>query len=276
MQQSVRPKAPLLRKYIYNYNVLLHDGPQPLSYYVFPVEGVSMALCLGTKISSNGNEVHLVADQEAAAVVNMLGKYSVPLLMTYSGKVRVFSVNFFPNGVNYFFDTPYGKMAPKPAQNLNPSSFEKVIEKLYDEDENVENKIDMLDEFFLSRFMVKKHDYLNQAIALLQSNGEITIQEVAVKCNVTIRTLRRNFKAYLGCSPTAFKKIIRFRRAIRAHFFMDKTQMTDLAHASTYYDSSHFIREFKALTGQKPSAFFGSVTQVSQFKFPYKVIQRSD
>lgn len=68
---------------------------------------------------------------------------------------------------------------------------------------------------------------------------------------VSARQLRRLSQLHLGLSPKNFLKVARFQAAL--HLLNAKEHRG--VWAGHYYDQSHFIREFKALTGTTPKNF---------------------
>jgi methylphosphotriester-DNA--protein-cysteine methyltransferase len=68
---------------------------------------------------------------------------------------------------------------------------------------------------------------------------------------LSARQLRRLSQLYLGVSPRAFSRVLRFQHAI--HLINTKTVSTQWTEG--YYDQSHFIKEFKQLSGLTPVEF---------------------
>lgn len=72
---------------------------------------------------------------------------------------------------------------------------------------------------------------------------------------VGYKTLERRFQRVLGLSPTELARIHRFNNAVHAMYSGRHASLTSVCHACGYYDQSHFIREFKQLTGFAPREF---------------------
>jgi transcriptional regulator GlxA family with amidase domain len=83
----------------------------------------------------------------------------------------------------------------------------------------------------------------------------------------TKRTLERHFLEQVGLHPKTFSRLVRFISVIR---FMEsnlKVKWRQLADTCGYYDQSHFIHEFKSLTGKLPKDYFTvkkGLTQILQ------------
>ena len=89
---------------------------------------------------------------------------------------------------------------------------------------------------------------------IFKSSGNINVTELCEACSVSERQLERLDKKYVGLSPKVYTRIIRFSRI----FDMIKNEdhnWTQLGLEAGFYDQSHFIRDFKAFTGEDPSSY---------------------
>jgi len=271
MHIALKPKSKLLRKYIIHYNNLLHEDTKDLNYFVFPNTGCTLVFNQGISVVNSEYASYATANKDEGNNILLMGKYTTPVFLSFSGFINQLSINFHPNGINHFFDKPYKVMAPNNFQIISSDGFEAFYKDVYSTS-NYNERVDIADDFFERRLRNLENDYLYKAIDLLHDAEVISIEQIARQCNVSNRTLRRTFNLYLGCSPRSFKKIIRFRNAIERRFYTNSNNFTALAHDANFYDSSHFAREFKALTNQTPSEFFKTITEVSDFKFPFKFV----
>lgn len=99
---------------------------------------------------------------------------------------------------------------------------------------------------------------------MVDAHGCITVQQICTSLFVTERRLQRLFQHYIGLSPKLYGRIIRF-----SHIFQllqeEKKSWLHIAHLAGYFDQSHFIRDFKALTGEDPSAYFFDAPNMANF-----------
>ncbi|WP_333693638.1 helix-turn-helix domain-containing protein [Flavobacterium sp.] len=179
---------------------------------------------------------------------------------------------FKPLGINYFFKKPnLGKSVqnnfcfPEIEEEMMP-----IVDSIYQTD-NIEKRLDMLEEFFLNRFNSSFNESdLSKAIEAIEfSNGTLKVGEIAEMLNIAHKTLIRKFKKHLNCTPKQYSKVYKFRRALSN--YQKNKKLTNLAIDINYYDQSNFIREFKDLTGIKPSVFFKNIQYLGHdiywFKF---------
>jgi transcriptional regulator GlxA family with amidase domain len=82
----------------------------------------------------------------------------------------------------------------------------------------------------------------------------ITVAEITAIAGVGERHLERLFKQYIGLSPKFFTRIIRFSTIFQLIEQQDPS-WAGLAYETGYFDQSHFIRNFKAFTGEDPSRY---------------------
>lgn len=90
---------------------------------------------------------------------------------------------------------------------------------------------------------------------ILSSKGNLEIQNISKSIGISERTLQRRFQSYVGLTPKQFAKIIRFQSSLEKLSKNKDTQLTNIAYDTGYSDQSHFIRNFKVFTKQKPFTF---------------------
>jgi AraC-like DNA-binding protein len=92
-------------------------------------------------------------------------------------------------------------------------------------------------------------------IKLLPS-GHVSIEEIAAKLSMSVRTLRRRLKD----SGTSFKDLLaETRRELGERYIQDNSMsLTEVAFMLGFSDSSSFSRAYKKWTGQSPSNYRSS------------------
>jgi AraC-like DNA-binding protein len=94
--------------------------------------------------------------------------------------------------------------------------------------------------------------------AICAAAGAIRVGQIARDLRVSQDTLEKRFRRIVGASPKQFASIVRLRRAVELS--RENTTLTALAQDAGYYDQSHFIRDFRAFTGDAPGHFFLNAT----------------
>lgn len=87
---------------------------------------------------------------------------------------------------------------------------------------------------------IKKHD------------GNISLQELAKKYQVSNRFLEKIFKKEIGLSPKFYARLIRFKQAARMMMAQPQLSQNEVAFRCGYYDVSHLHRDFLKFGGFPP------------------------
>lgn len=112
---------------------------------------------------------------------------------------------------------------------------------------------------------IKQNDHTyhvtKQAIICLQQTHSATISQIACELGYSTRQLQRKINSFVGVSPSLFRRISRFEKALRLIRLSDHhsaIDWPDVALACGYSDQSHFIREFHEFAGHTPTAYLTS------------------
>lgn len=139
-----------------------------------------------------------------------------------------------------------------PLQEIDSSLFEELFDicshKPYD--------FQLLDDFWEKKFKEVRIDarILAAIEMIVIRSGDIDINLVSEHIGISSRQLERLFRAQVGLTPKRFARTIRF---FHTHKYLTKEGIDDLCFKvleKGYYDQAHFNREYKALTGLKPTS----------------------
>lgn len=78
------------------------------------------------------------------------------------------------------------------------------------------------------------------------TSGTISIETLSECVGLSPRQIQRKTNELIGVGPKDYAKIIRFNKSL-------ELIKTDKSNYDGYFDQSHFIKNFKAYTGMKPS-----------------------
>lgn len=90
--------------------------------------------------------------------------------------------------------------------------------------------------------------------AIKLARGNVRIKELTAGLYISQDPFEKRFRQTSGTTPKHFAEIIRLRSLISNIDTFKNLGMA--AHAFGFFDQAHFIRSFKAFTGQPPKAFF--------------------
>jgi len=85
------------------------------------------------------------------------------------------------------------------------------------------------------------------------TGGQVSIRGIAKQLATSYDPLEKRFRRVVGASPKQFASIVRFQEAVKSYRRGDS--LTAIAHAAGYFDQSHFVRTFRAFTGEAPRRF---------------------
>ncbi|HVV06742.1 MAG TPA: helix-turn-helix domain-containing protein [Puia sp.] len=172
-----------------------------------------------------------------------------------TGTILVF---FKEAGVVPFFRQPLHELF---RESVSLDNFMLRSELLCLEEQLVEaptnpERIARLEKFFIGRMTQSEPDKLVlAALALIhQSKGNIRIKDLALQLHTSQSPLEKRFRAAVGASPKKFSSIIRLKNVLQQYSTADS--LTGLGYEAGFYDQAHFIKEFKAFTGDTPEDFF--------------------
>ncbi|QKJ30958.1 AraC family transcriptional regulator [Mucilaginibacter mali] len=99
---------------------------------------------------------------------------------------------------------------------------------------------------------------------IFKQNGMVTVKEMTEAACIGERQLERLFKRYVGLTPKYYARIIRFNYIFQI-VQSKSASWADVVYQAGYYDQSHFIRDFKAFTGEDPSAYYFDADNMANF-----------
>ena len=264
------PKSEKLKKYISNF-CILNEFEGEINYLAFPQLGTSLAFYFNSKLTFEDDCINITKKNKCTPQVLLLGKYKLPIQIRYNSYSPEISINFTPTGLNYFFDKNTGEIAKNSTQLIHNEKWSKIGSDIFNQNSN-EKQIDYLELFLLKKLVKKDLSNVETFIACLNQNPTFSISTIANKMNISTKTINRSFTKYVGCTPTDFKKIARFRKAIDTKFNDSFKNLTQICFESNFYDSPHFTREFKKLNQMSPRDFFSDISYVADENIPYKFL----
>lgn len=123
---------------------------------------------------------------------------------------------------------------------------------------NPETRIQLAVKWIEEILIPKRYDEVSRIAVItdqiIEQKGLADIESIAQLNGITRRHVEREFKRIIGLTPKYFSRIIQFSYIFEAMRANDHGWV-DVALNSGYFDQSHFIRNFKAFTGESPSQY---------------------
>jgi AraC-like DNA-binding protein len=193
------------------------------------------------------------------------GPHSEASVIDRAHQTCILGVSFQPGGAVGFFGLPPGEThnLDVPLAALWGTSAALLREQLLYA-LTPAAKFAVLEKFLLAR--LKHNPTLTPAIAFavrqferVPQNG--TIADVIGQTGFSQRHFIQLFSREVGLPPKLFCRIRRFQVALHQVARQPEVELTKIAHACGYFDQSHFIHDFRAFSGMRPSEYFASVRQ---------------
>ena len=178
-----------------------------------------------------------------------------------SGKTKLFSILFNPQGISSFFKIPASELYNQtiPLRFLLGAQLDKIEDDLF-EAKSILEQVSIVETLLLN-LLKKKENYklprIAKSVNQINSIPENTqIPELANKACLSRKQFERSFTELIGISPKQFMRVVRFQRALYLQQINSQIKLTELAIDAGYYDQSHMISEFKQLSGYTPKQYF--------------------
>lgn len=274
MIKVIAPVSKTLSKYIEYYYIFTNEEQTTLSYVAFPHVNTCISLFKGVGIQRKDLSLRIFSNEDFKneVSVEITGKYTHPFFVNYQGDFDEIAIIFNPLGVNHFLQDDLIEYAPAFSQALPLPQWHALAKNLFLETE-LDNRIEVLESFLLENLSTIDDFIVRKAMILLEDfEKDYSVQDVADLCGLTIKSLQRNFNRLLTCTPSEYKRILKFRYSISKDALQGEIKkLTEIALESNYYDQSYFIREYKKLTGKSPKAFFKRISKLEDDKIIWEV-----
>jgi len=200
---------------------------------------------------------------------NLLGgQITNHFFLKSTGIAIVLGIKFKPAALAQLFDISMHELTNKVIALHDIHSLEvKALESSLNEYDNHPQRISAIENFLMNKIHVAGHDTrVNKAIdKIFESNGMITVARLCQFGGTSERQLERLFKKFIGLSPKFYARVIQFSYIFQVIQGQKEMNGSELGIASGYYDQSHFIKNFKAFTGEDPSRYFFDQPSLANF-----------
>ncbi len=228
----------------------LSESPSPI-YTFLPNHTQFLCFCLQDLVKVKKYE----GDFETRSESLMIGQHLKPVTIDLGRKHTNISVGLKPSGMYRLLGIPLEEIGELDldARTILGNEIEIIIDMLLEaKDDNKINEI-------VQTFFLKKLQYLKPALpfdkamsALTDSNGKLTMDEVASLSCLSVRQFERLSLQRIGHSPKLYSRIIRFSKAFKYKEHNPNMSWHELAYRFGYYDHMHFIRDFKSFANFNP------------------------
>jgi len=188
------------------------------------------------------------------------GPRSEPFIIDRREAQAIIGVHFKAGGAFPFLRCAFGEVhniGVTLDQLWGAKRAQRLLEILY-ESPTIEGKFGILEQWLMSIAdrPLKHHPSVSLAIKEFQSDpGLFTSERIARETNLSQRRFIELFRDEVGLTPKLFCRVRRFQNVIESIANRDQVDWADLALSHGYSDQSHFIHDFRAFSGLKPSEY---------------------
>ena len=260
-----QPRNPLLQQYIECfYTLSRRREEEPVTYIAFPSIFSMVCLNFKTRIEMAKNDLKLTSCPDNALGTILINNFDNAGQVHYEGETDEIVIYFKPLGINAFLDKDFRHYLSSSCVYFAPfEDYKPRMTEIFSL-ERGEERILALEAYWLAKLKGFQHPFLHNVIdEMLNKNSPSSISRIARNNGISRTTLNKHFDLHICTMPSRFRKVARFRNAIKRHQKKSSREnLTDISHCTEYFDQSHMIKDFKALTSYTPKAFFPKITNL--------------
>jgi AraC-like DNA-binding protein len=182
-------------------------------------------------------------------------------VIEWPSDIQIFIVDFKPGGAYPFLQLPLSELHNQVVslEVIWGNFAAEIRERLYAAP-TLKARFALLEQLLLSRLREAPAPYgldaVQYAVAeIAKRHGALSIRALSDHIGISQKHLIEQFKRMVGGTPKELARIYRFQYVLHS---IDPTQSVDwglVALQAHYYDQSHFINDFEAFTGQRPTDY---------------------
>lgn len=190
--------------------------------------------------------------------IQLEGLHQAPNFYKHQPGIHIFGVKFRVGGLFAFLASPIS------ATNNESTEANLLFLGLpeLDQEMSFDQRCETIEVYLLNHLIEKQ---AKKYLKLL-----LMLQDVEVDSNTlpsSYKTLSRLFQEVIGISPKEYVQIKRINQSLALFASTKDIKSQDLADQLGYYDSAHFINEFKKYTGKTPKSLKNSLYDMKDSEF---------
>ncbi|HEX7242111.1 MAG TPA: helix-turn-helix domain-containing protein [Longimicrobiaceae bacterium] len=246
--------SPRLREHVVRFHFgherLPHDAP--VDERVIPDGGVNLIFNLGDPPGR--------PDGAPTGISEAIGATLEPAVIRMQGNVEQVGVRLRAGGIAQVLGVPAGEVAGKlvPLDALWGARAGEALERLAESPPGPARAaaVEAVLLEILGRGNPKPSEVAAEAVRRISaSGGRVRVRELAAALGVGERRLEQLFHRDVGLSPKAACRLARFRACVSLLRRGPGQSWSRLALRCGFYDQSHMVNEFRALSGLSPGDF---------------------
>jgi AraC-like DNA-binding protein len=172
------------------------------------------------------------------------------------------AVCFLPGAASHFFQVAMNQVSDTVISlpELWGTAAKEMVERIADAVNNNE-RVSIIQQYLVTQLAKQKENDRRIAHWLWQVNfarGQVSVDELSRKVNISHRQLGRHFNHHVGLSPKEFLSVSRFIHSLAWLKKYPTMSLTSIGYESGYYDQAHFIHDYKKFAGMTPGELIAS------------------
>lgn len=256
--EIIKPRHLDLKNIIQYFIVFKSESSKNIEYTTFPNTNLCLAIYKQNNVTveKNGYGKHLFTTQGNAIYKSYVsGFHESNFKVSINASVDEVCIIFHPAALRLFSNVSYEELmtSDEAFQMLFPKFTQDFIEQLFEETNN-QKRIAMLENIIL-KSMDKNYltNRTREVLHIIHQTEDLRVGSLAKSLSMNDSTLYRLFINQIGQNPKSFLKTVRFRKTLNGILHPEKIKLTQVAYQNNYTDQSHFIRDFKEITGESPN-----------------------
>lgn len=215
-------------------------------------------------IELDGQERHIFDNASLEPVQSYTGAWVSGMQTGYISisalqQTELLAIQFKPGTAHPFLKTRLDALLDKvvPAGDVFGDAIYGLREQIKATPEPGE-KLEAVAQWLLARYDtgMKTNDAISDALAQIIANPVApTLKEIMVQPAYSKKHFIDLFKKYVGLSPKALQRVLRFAEVLSLIQEEKSIQWAQISLDCGYYDQSHFIKDFLHFSGYNPQAF---------------------
>lgn len=243
---KIYPPAEELRDYVRYY--WIEERAAPAKVLTFPI-GCSQI------IFHRKSPFYIPELGEIQDRFTISGQVNFPAHVQSEGELETIVVVFCPHTLGMFINTP-----PSAFYNLEVSGYDlenrdlnELASKVF-QCERTEDCIVLIEKWLLSRVRPTLNmARIRNAVTSLMVSPSVRVNTLADRVCLGKKQFERVFREQVGMNPKEYARVVRFQKSL---WLLQRgyEDYVGIAYEAGYSDQSHFIREFKAMSGHTPAS----------------------
>lgn len=261
-----KPQNQILQKYIECfYTIKRSQSDEPITYLGFPSFNTFVIVCNNAEINLQQENITIAHSHNCLPESLLICDFEKSGFTRYTGETFEITIYFKPLGLNAFLDENLINYKTSSVSHFQPfDDYQTKMAEIF-AISNEEKMMPVIENYWLSKLKGFEHLFLENIVAKImdENNLQTPISDLAKQHKISRTTLNKHFGMHIGTSPNQFKKIVRFRNAMKQFAAKTSTEnLIDVAYLAEYFDQSHMVKDFKSLTGYSPKTFFSKLSQL--------------